>query len=102
MHRHRHHHHHRHGNYLGIPTSTLKPDILPRNRPPYLLMPQHPTVVKREPLPATDEYSGRRETCGPDDDSGVCEKPTSTPSNTTLPVVLGAVYALSYPIPYIS
>ncbi|KAL2819934.1 hypothetical protein BDW59DRAFT_151120 [Aspergillus cavernicola] len=90
MHRHhQHQHQHRHGQYLGIRTSPIQPDVNPRNRPPYLLMPEQPTLVKREPFPTTD--SDRAETCEPGDNSGRCEKPTSTASNTTLPVVLGAV-----------
>ncbi|KAL4879813.1 hypothetical protein BJY04DRAFT_90132 [Aspergillus karnatakaensis] len=88
MHRHN-QHQHRHGHYLGIRTAHLEPDTMPRNRPPHLLIPQLPTLVKREPAPT--EESGARRSCEPGDNSDVCEKPTSTSSNTTLPVVLGAV-----------
>ncbi|KAL5333774.1 hypothetical protein BJX70DRAFT_45909 [Aspergillus crustosus] len=88
MHRHK-QHQHRHGHYLGIRSAHMEPDINPRNRPPYLLMPDLPTFVKRDPMSTED--SDRSETCAPGDNSGRCEKPTSTSSNTTLPVVLGAV-----------
>ncbi|KAL4911725.1 hypothetical protein BDW62DRAFT_207165 [Aspergillus aurantiobrunneus] len=62
---------------------------MPENQPPYLLMSEVPTLVKREPVPTED--SDRSETCTAGDDSARCEKNTSTASNTTLPVVLGAV-----------
>ncbi|KAL4870634.1 hypothetical protein BDV12DRAFT_47569 [Aspergillus spectabilis] len=88
MHRHN-QHQHRHGHYLGIRSAPLDLDVVPRNRPPYLLMPEVPTLVKREPMPTED--SDRPETCAPGDNSGRCEKPTSTSSSTTLPIVLGAV-----------
>ncbi|KAL4801300.1 hypothetical protein BDV18DRAFT_149609 [Aspergillus unguis] len=90
MHRH-HQHQHRHGRYLGIRTDPVEPDIMPRNRPPHLLMPEGPTLVKRVPMPTSDSDSGSASTCEPGDDSARCEKNTSTASNTTLPVVLGAV-----------
>lgn len=35
-----------------------------------------------------------KKTCGPNDNSGVCQKPTDTGSSITLPVVLGSVYVL--------
>ncbi|KAL4984539.1 hypothetical protein BDW68DRAFT_15635 [Aspergillus falconensis] len=88
MHRH-HQHQHRHGQYLGARSAPVEPAVMPRNRPPHLLMPEVPTLVKREPMPTED--SGRVETCSPGDNSARCEKNTSTASNTTLPVVLGAV-----------
>lgn len=88
MHRH-HQHQHRHGQYLGIRTEPAEPNVMPRNRPPHLLMPEAPTLVKRAPMPTTE--SGGSESCTPGDDSARCEKNTSTVSNTTLPVVLGAV-----------
>ncbi|KAL4813045.1 hypothetical protein BDW67DRAFT_168968 [Aspergillus spinulosporus] len=88
MHRHQQHQHH-HGKYLGARFAPVEPALMPRNRPPYLLMPEAPTLVKREPMPTTE--SGRVETCSPGDNSARCEKNTSTASNTTLPVVLGAV-----------
>ncbi|KAL4790616.1 hypothetical protein BDV19DRAFT_371989 [Aspergillus venezuelensis] len=89
MHRHHHQHQHRHGEYLGVRAVSLDEDVMPRNRPPHLLMPETPTLVKRVPMPTED--SDRVETCAPGDDSSRCEKNTSTASNTTLPVVLGAV-----------
>ncbi|KAL3473752.1 hypothetical protein BJX99DRAFT_191265 [Aspergillus californicus] len=89
MHRH-HQPQHRHGDYLGIRTSPVEPDTMPRNRPPHLLMPEEPTLVRRAPLPTT-ESEGAESTCESGDTSSRCEKPTSTASNTTLPVVLGAV-----------
>ncbi|KAL4899163.1 hypothetical protein BDW74DRAFT_163996 [Aspergillus multicolor] len=88
MHRH-HQHKHRHGQYLGARSAPVEVAAVPRNRPPYLLMPEIPTLVKREPVPSTE--SGTVETCSPGDNSARCEKNTSTASNTTLPVVLGAV-----------
>ncbi|KAL4929607.1 uncharacterized protein BDV17DRAFT_59232 [Aspergillus undulatus] len=88
MHRH-HQHRHRHIHYLGVPAVHVDADVMPRNRPPHLLMPEAPTMVKRAPMPT--EESGRTETCAPGDNSARCEKNTSTASNTTLPVVLGAV-----------
>ncbi|KAL4767618.1 hypothetical protein BDW60DRAFT_199614 [Aspergillus nidulans var. acristatus] len=88
MHRHQ-QHQHRHGKYLGARFAPVEPALMPRNRPPYLLMPEAPTLVKREPMPTTE--SDRVETCSPGDNSARCEKNTSTASNTTLPVVLGAV-----------
>ncbi|KAL2833639.1 hypothetical protein BJY01DRAFT_253344 [Aspergillus pseudoustus] len=65
---------------------------MPRNRPPYLLMPlpETATLVKRMPLP-TDDSDQSSSRCKDGDNSAQCEKPTSTTSNTTLPVVLGAV-----------
>ncbi|KAL4783231.1 hypothetical protein BJX76DRAFT_260518 [Aspergillus varians] len=88
MHRHHQRQHH-HDQYLGVGAGPLEPDIVPRNRPPYLLMPETPSLVKRHPMPTTD--SEATETCAKGDNSGRCEKNTSTTSNTTLPVVLGAV-----------
>ncbi|KAL3456809.1 hypothetical protein BJX64DRAFT_31965 [Aspergillus heterothallicus] len=88
---HLHQHAHRHGDYLGIRTTPLETNTMPRNRPPYLLMPipETATLVKRVPMPTED--SEQLSTCEDGDNSARCEKPTSTASNTTLPVVLGAV-----------
>ncbi|KAL4972900.1 hypothetical protein BDW66DRAFT_113979 [Aspergillus desertorum] len=84
-----HQHQHRHGQYLGARSAVVEPAVMTRNRPPHLLMPEFPTLVKREAMPTED--SGRLETCSPGDNSARCEKNTSTANNTTLPVVLGAV-----------
>lgn len=42
-------------------------------------------------MPSTETGSSSTQTCGSGDNSGSCEKPTSTTTTTTLPVVLGAV-----------
>ncbi|GAD95477.1 conserved hypothetical protein [Paecilomyces variotii No. 5] len=46
-----------------------------------------PTLVRRAPAAATTSSGS----CGPNDNSPQCEKPTSTVDTATLPVVLGAV-----------
>jgi hypothetical protein len=53
---------------------------------------------------STDEANplAPKNTCGPNDNTGVCQKPTDAGSSITLPVVLGSVYVLpvfEYPIP---
>ncbi|KAL3450905.1 hypothetical protein BJX65DRAFT_253786 [Aspergillus insuetus] len=86
MHRH-HQHAHRHGEYLGIRTTPLDPDTIPVPTLVKISTPvEIPTLVKRTP-----DDSEQSSTCEDGDNSARCEKPTSTTSNTTLPVVLGAV-----------
>ncbi|KAE8348332.1 hypothetical protein BDV28DRAFT_97513 [Aspergillus coremiiformis] len=79
-------HHHQHQVHYEIHTVTRpsprRPDIIPHHRLP-LLVPETLTVVKRDSNPS--------QTCSAGDNSSKCEKPTSTTSTTTLPVVLGAV-----------
>lgn len=70
-----------------------RPEPVPRNRIPYIMIPEGPSLVRRSPVEAT---STPRSTCGPNDDSPACEKPASSMATTTLPVVLGAVYVKIY------
>lgn len=48
------------------------------------------SFVKREPQPATDTSALPAKSCGPNDNTGICQKPDSVSSNT-LPIVLGVV-----------
>ncbi|KAF7595412.1 hypothetical protein BBP40_006032 [Aspergillus hancockii] len=79
-------HYHRHQAHHDIQMVTRspprRPDIVPRHRQPFVV-PETPTFVKRDSDPS--------QTCSAGDNSSKCEKPTSTTSTTTLPVVLGAV-----------
>lgn len=68
-----------------------RPEPVPRNRIPHITIPEGPSPVRRSPMVASSSSSARS-TCGPNDDSPACEKPASTMTTTTLPVVLGAVY----------
>ncbi|KAF9883606.1 hypothetical protein FE257_003159 [Aspergillus nanangensis] len=80
MHRHQHSAHH--GAHI-VGRSPRRPNAIPRHEQPHLIIPETPSMIKRE----ADSAS----TCTSGDNSAKCEKPTSTTSTTTLPVVLGAV-----------
>ena len=78
MHHHHNHHFARHGMHRVARDLPQQPDVVPTQAEPLIVEAGSPTMAKRS-----------ESTCG----SGDCEKPTSTTTTTTLPVVLGAVYA---------
>ncbi|KAB8228509.1 uncharacterized protein BDW43DRAFT_291218 [Aspergillus alliaceus] len=81
MHYHQRHQAH-HDIHMVIRSPPRRPDIIPSHRLPFLV-PETSTIVKRDSDPS--------QSCSAGDSSSKCEKPTSTTSTTTLPVVLGAV-----------
>ncbi|EAU33363.1 conserved hypothetical protein [Aspergillus terreus NIH2624] len=81
----RHRHRAHHGAHL-VTRSPHRPDPVPHHESPDFVVPGIPDVVKRAPMPTSESDS----TCT-SDNPNKCEKPTSTASTTTLPVVLGAV-----------
>ncbi|KAL1965150.1 hypothetical protein VTN77DRAFT_6063 [Rasamsonia byssochlamydoides] len=60
-----------------------RPEPVPLNRIPHLTVAETPSFVRRDAIPSS--------TCGPNNNSPACAKPTSASLTTTLPVVLGAV-----------
>jgi hypothetical protein len=52
-------------------------------------------IVKRGPTPSTTDSAFPTKSCGPNDNSGICQKPVSASNNTTLPIVLGVVIPLT-------
>ncbi|KAJ9271028.1 hypothetical protein DTO212C5_2973 [Paecilomyces variotii] len=79
----------RHGVHLGKRVPQLRPHRIPEERLPFISVSDSPTLVKRAPAATTS--SGSYHSCGPNDNSAACEKPTSSVDTATLPVVLGAV-----------
>ncbi|KAL1953490.1 hypothetical protein VTO42DRAFT_2769 [Malbranchea cinnamomea] len=69
------------------PPMQPRPPAVPIHRWPLLEFPQGPTVVKRAP----DSGS----TCGPDDTTGRCERPSSDSARLTLPIVLAIVIPIA-------
>ncbi|KAI9924031.1 hypothetical protein MW887_007489 [Aspergillus wentii] len=82
------HRHHRHSARHATHAPPRRPEVVPRNRIPTLVPSDGPTLIPSD-IPTLVRRSDTTTTCG--SGSSDCEKPTSTTSTTTLPVVLGAV-----------
>lgn len=83
MHQHHHHLHARHHATHHPEKRVARPEPVPLDRIPHLTVVRETPSFVRRAVPSS--------TCGPDNNSPACEKPTSTSLTTTLPVVLGAV-----------
>ncbi|KAL1872174.1 hypothetical protein Plec18167_006777 [Paecilomyces lecythidis] len=78
----------RHGVHLGKRVPHPDPQPIPDENLPFASVSDSPSLVRRAPAAATTSSGS---SCGPNDNSASCEKPTSTVDTATLPVVLGAV-----------
>ncbi len=71
------------------PHPNARPLPVPLDRLDLLVPRQEPNrVVERA---ASTSSATAHKTCGPNDNTGFCEKPTDAGSGVTLPVVLGSV-----------